>query len=237
MITLHTFGPAFGLPDPSPFVLKAETLLKLSGLPYRTVRGNMRKAPKGKLPFIDDDGECVPDSTFIRLHLAQKHGITLDEGLSEAQKATAWAVDCLCGDHLYWLVVQERWLDDTTFERGPARFFQPVPAPLRGLVKAMVRRGVRKTLHGQGLGRFSAEERQRLLEMDLDALAGLLGNQDYLFGQRACWADASMFAFLAGGLTRALGETPSIRAIRARPTLMAYVSRMREAWYPEWQPS
>jgi hypothetical protein len=28
MITLYAFGPAFGLPDPSPFVTKAEVLLK-----------------------------------------------------------------------------------------------------------------------------------------------------------------------------------------------------------------
>jgi len=33
MITLYSFGPAFGLPDPSPFVTKAATLLKMAGLP------------------------------------------------------------------------------------------------------------------------------------------------------------------------------------------------------------
>jgi hypothetical protein len=36
MITLYNFGPAFGLPDPSPFVMKVETLLKMARLPYRT---------------------------------------------------------------------------------------------------------------------------------------------------------------------------------------------------------
>ena len=39
MITLYTFGPAFGLPDPSPFVLKAEILLKMAGLPYHAATG------------------------------------------------------------------------------------------------------------------------------------------------------------------------------------------------------
>ena len=34
MITLYSFGPMFGLPDASPFVTKAEMLLKLSGLPF-----------------------------------------------------------------------------------------------------------------------------------------------------------------------------------------------------------
>ena len=30
MITLHGFGPMFGLADPSPFVMKVMALLKLS---------------------------------------------------------------------------------------------------------------------------------------------------------------------------------------------------------------
>ena len=37
MITLYTFGPQFGLPDPSPFVTKAEILLKM-------IRRKVRKA-------------------------------------------------------------------------------------------------------------------------------------------------------------------------------------------------
>src|SRR5205823_1488916 len=78
MITLYTFGPAFGLPDPSPFVTKAEILLKMAALPYRTDSTGFRKAPKGKLPYIDDDGERVADSTFIRLHIEKKYGFDFD---------------------------------------------------------------------------------------------------------------------------------------------------------------
>jgi hypothetical protein len=50
MITLYNFGPAFGLPDPSPFVMKVETLLKMAKLPYRTDATGFAKAPKGKIP-------------------------------------------------------------------------------------------------------------------------------------------------------------------------------------------
>lgn len=59
MIELHSFGPAFGLPDPSPFCIKAELLLKLSGLPYQRVIGNLQRAPKRKLPVIVDDGATI----------------------------------------------------------------------------------------------------------------------------------------------------------------------------------
>ena len=33
MITLYAFGPQFGLPDPSPFVTKADVLLKMGCCP------------------------------------------------------------------------------------------------------------------------------------------------------------------------------------------------------------
>lgn len=72
MITLYGFGPAFGLPDPSPFVIKVEALLKMAGLAFRTDTTGFRKAPKRKLPYIDDDGTLIADSTFIRWHIEKK---------------------------------------------------------------------------------------------------------------------------------------------------------------------
>ena len=84
MITLYTFGPFFGLPDPSPFVMKAEMLLKIAGLKYETSTRGFRNAPKGKLPYIVDGETLVADSTLIRLYLEQQHGIDFDRGLSRA---------------------------------------------------------------------------------------------------------------------------------------------------------
>lgn len=235
MITLYTFGPAFGLPDPSPFVIKAEMLLKLSGLPYRKQRGSMRTAPKGKLPYIDDAGAQVPDSTLIRLYLAEQYGITLDAGLSDADKAVAWSVECLCSDHLYWCVVHERWLDDAVFARGPGVFFQRVPFLLRGMVIRMIRRKVRGNLHGQGLGRFSPAERQRLLQLDIATLATLLADKPYMLGAAPCWLDATVFAFVASALLATLGDTPSRQVVSQYPNLVDYVSRLRQQYFPEWQ--
>jgi hypothetical protein len=57
MIKLHQFAPAFGLPNASPFCMKVETYLRMAGLPYERVNsGDVLRAPKGKLPVIDDDG-------------------------------------------------------------------------------------------------------------------------------------------------------------------------------------
>jgi len=50
VITRYTFGSDFGLPDPSPFVTKAEVLLKMAGLPYRTTCPDSGRRPRAKLP-------------------------------------------------------------------------------------------------------------------------------------------------------------------------------------------
>lgn len=93
MSTLYTFGPAFGLPDPSPFVIKAEMLLKLARLDYRADTHGFSKASKGKLPYIVDDGETVADSTFIRWHIEKKYGTDFDAPLNEQERAEPTAVD------------------------------------------------------------------------------------------------------------------------------------------------
>ena len=162
MITLHTFGPNFGLPDPSPFVTKAELLLKMSGQPYRTDTEGFGKAPKGKLPYIKDDGTPIADSTFIRWHLEKKYQIDFDRGLSAEQRAIAWAFEKMAEDHLYWALVHARWMDDANFAKGPMVFFRKIPAPVRPIMVVMIRRQVRKALHAHGMGRHSPGRDRRL---------------------------------------------------------------------------
>ena len=61
MITLYGSGPHFGVPDASPFVSKAEILLKMSGVPYKKAKANFSKAPKGKIPYIEENGKLLGD--------------------------------------------------------------------------------------------------------------------------------------------------------------------------------
>src|SRR5580704_7211490 len=74
MVTLFGFGPAFGLPDPSPFVMKTDIQLKMAGVPYRFERAAPPAAPKGKIPFIEDGDARIGDSTFIRAHIEKTNG-------------------------------------------------------------------------------------------------------------------------------------------------------------------
>jgi len=230
MITLHTFGPMFGLPDPSPFVTKADMLLKLSGQPYEKRVGGLRGAPKGKLPFIDDDGVRVADSTLIRLHLERKYGIDFDKNLSTAEQGIAWSVEKMLEDHLYWATLYWRWTIDANFNKGPINFFKAIPAPLRPLLVATVRRGVRKSLHAHGLGRHSEAEIAVLANRAIDAVSNVLGDKPYLMGARPCGADATIFAFVIGNLCP-LFDTPMRTHAEQKKNLVAYCERMLNEFY------
>ena len=119
-LTLYVTRAAFDLPDTSPFVMKIEVQLVMAGLPYERVAMIPPQAPLGKLPFIDDHGEVVADSTFIRARIERKYGIDLDAGLDKHQRAQAWAIERLLEDHLYFAMVWFRWIDpgDSTYPMG-----------------------------------------------------------------------------------------------------------------------
>lgn len=231
MITLATFGPAFGLPDPSPFVTKADVLLKMSGLPYeKRVSRGLGKAPKGKLPYIVDDGQTVADSTFIRMHLEKKYGIDFDSGLTPAQRGAAWAVDKMLEDHLYWITIRWRWLDDANFAKGPAMFFAGVPAPIRPVIKGVVRRSLRKTLHLHGIGRHSDDELNELTARLLQSVSGMLEGNEYLTGQAICGADATTYAFMLSALCPHF-DNPMRSKAESLPNIVTYCERMTKQFY------
>jgi glutathione S-transferase len=231
VITLYNFGPAFGLPDPSPFVMKTETLLKMAKLPYRTDASGFAKAPKGKLPYIEDDGEVIADSTFIRWHLEKKYRIDFDEGLDPVQRATAWAFEKMAEDHLYWVTVNDRWTDEENFRRGPIRFFDRVPAPMRPIVAAMIRRRVRASLRAHGMGRHSGDEILALATKSVNSIADFLGDKRFFLGAEPTGADATIFAFACAILCPHFVATSRTVGER-RENLRRYVGRMTARFYP-----
>lgn len=231
MITLYGFGPAFGLPDPSPFVMKTDVQLKMSGLPYRCERGGPRGGPKGKVPYVEDGGVRIGDSTFIRDYIEEAYGIDLDRALSSDEKARAWAIERMLEDHLYFALIHARWLDDTNFSKGPAHFFDALPEDTREQARNAAREGVRANLYFQGLGRHSDDEIVDLGVRTLRALSTILGRSAFLFGNEPSSADATAFGMVAGVLTPFFTTKLRERALKLG-NLVEYNERMMARYYP-----
>jgi glutathione S-transferase len=231
-IILHGFGPFFGAPDSSPFVIKAMVLLKLAGLSYSEVQGNPLKAPRKLLPYIVDAGVMVADSSLIRRHIERKYGFDFDAALNAEQKAVAWAVERMCEDHLYFAMVGARWFDRAIFKKGVGTMFGAVPLPLRPLAKVMLRRANAGRLHGHGLGRHSKADIAALALRDIAALSALIGDKPYLTGDKPCSSDAFVFGIVTSILTPPL-DIPLRAAMQEHANLVTYCDRMTRQFFPE----
>lgn len=232
MITLYGTGPMFGLPHASPFAIKAELLLKLSGLPYQLARGDLRKAPRGKMPWITDGEDVIPDSRLIKQHLEVRHAIDFTGDYSSRALGYGLAIERMLEDHLYFFSVDNRWLVPENFAAGPVKFFAAVPAVLRPIVTAMVLRKVRNQVKLQGTGLLLPAEKLSLVRKAVDALDAVVTGQHYLLGGRVCGSDATAYAFLATlaapGFTSDYGDY-----LRKKPELMGYLARMQEEFFPD----
>ena len=231
MITLYTFGPAFGLPDMSPFVTKVEMLLKLAGLEYETDMTGFNKAPKGKLPYIDDDGEIVADSTFVRWHIENKYGIDFDRGLDTEQRAVAWAFEKMFEDHAYWTILHARWVVDDNFNRKTRGYLDRLPMPMRAILPHLARWRVKAQIKGHGMGRHSDAEIAKLGTRIVDASAAFLGHRSFMMRYEPSGLDATAFPFLLGALCPAF-ETPLRAATERHENVKAYIGRMAARYFP-----
>ncbi|HYH20555.1 MAG TPA: glutathione S-transferase family protein [Azospirillum sp.] len=228
MIVLHQFPSPWGT-NPSPFCLKVETYLRLTGMPYRTVTSASFRAPKRKLPYIVgdgvEDGRVITDSGFIIDHLRAVHGDPLDRTLTAVQRALGHLTRRTCEESLYFAVVYARWIDNAGWRIAEEAFFKRLPLPLRAVLPRLVRRKVAQSLYGQGYGRHTRDEVFALGTADLDALATLLKDRPFAIADRPSSTDATLYAFLVS-LLRVPFDDPLTRHARACPAFTAYLDRM-----------
>jgi glutathione S-transferase len=199
MIELYTFPEAFGLRNVSPFCLRVEMALKHLDLPFEiTLEHNPGKGPKGKLPFIIDDGQTIADSEIIYQHLDSKSDGGLFGAIDAVDRGRGYAFTRLVDDHLYWMMVASRWLDDAWFDNVRKGFFEAFPPVLRSVIGTIARGQVRKTYKLQGLGRHTLDEQKDFARRDLQALVDGLNGGRYIVGDRMTVFDFTVASLLAG---------------------------------------
>jgi glutathione S-transferase len=197
MITLYTLPPAFGERNPSPFCLKVEMAMAHLKLDFRIETTlQLNKAPKGKAPWLDDNG-IIADSEIILEHLDLKTDGGLFGDLTPAEVAIGTAFSRLADDHLYWLAVASRWLDDAWFENVKRDFFGNLPTPMNHLVAFIARRRMRQTYELHGLGRHTLAEQRGFLQRDLVALSNQVDANGYIASQRLTVYDFAVGSMLA----------------------------------------
>ncbi|GMR20441.1 MAG: glutathione S-transferase C-terminal domain-containing protein [Gammaproteobacteria bacterium] len=231
MITLYQYYPALGLRSASPFCIKLETWLRIVGLDYQVeCLLHAGRAPKKKLPFIKHNGSVVADSTLIIDYLKQAFGCDPDKGLSDRDRGVGTAVMRMLEEHYYWTVVYSRWIDDKHWPVVKKAYFEKAPLVIRLLIPSLARRQVRRDLWGQGLGRHTVEDIERLGAEDVMALSRILADKSYMLGEFATTVDAVAYAFIVSTLVPGL-DSLQRRTMQDCANLCAYHERMTMQYF------
>jgi glutathione S-transferase len=231
MVTLYQLPTWPDHPNPSPFCVKLATYFRMAGVEYRAQaidRSSLRRAPKGKVPFIDEGGRILCDSQLIVERYERERAV--DAGLSRAEHARAHLIRRTFEEGLYFVSIYSRFFEDANFEVLKQLFAPLAPAPLLPILAFMLRRNMKRELYFQGTGRHSRDEIYAIGRADVDALVELLGDQPFFLGERPRTVDAVAYGFLVNGLYWRF-SSPLAEHLRAQPSLVAYVDRMRERYW------
>jgi glutathione S-transferase len=196
MITLYSYPKLFGVADNNGYGLKVYAFLKLAGMPF--VHRNIfdaSQAPRGQLPYIEDDGETIGDSDTIIAHLKRKYDPAIDRGLTAAQRDTNLIVSRLLDD-LYWVMSYSRWKDEAFWPSFRDALIAEHPH-LSEAALDKAREFNFKRYHFQGIGRFQPSAAYARGLADLAVLANLVPKAGFVHGERPGSVDAAIYGFIA----------------------------------------
>lgn len=168
----------------------------MADIPYKINPTLPLTAPKGKLPYIEDDDIILGDSVFIILHLKAYYK-NLDEQLSAAELALSLAMQRLLEEHLFWVALYSRWqYTDSNWQINKQAIFGGMPPVIRDIAAAYYRYKIKQQIHGHGMGRHTPEDIFTHGIHDIEALSACLQDKKYFLvmnhphstpAPSACW--------------------------------------------------
>ncbi|KAJ3181251.1 hypothetical protein HDU87_001380 [Geranomyces variabilis] len=217
-------------PSLSPPCVKLEAYLRLCGVSYvnRFTIAGLGKSPMGTAPFISLNGVLHADSNLI-IPLLEETGLStgLSAHLTPVQQAQAHAIQCMVDDVIYHALVYERWQLDDNWASYKQMVFGKAPFFVKQLVAPMIRAKTVTALQAHKIGRHTYREVLEKHGRCIDALAVLLGDQEFFFGgERPSLVDVTVFAHLGCILALQIKTMGLAQQIRAKPNLVRLVERM-----------
>ncbi|GAD97832.1 conserved hypothetical protein [Paecilomyces variotii No. 5] len=253
----------------SPFVIKLEARLRFAGVQYDTKTGSAREAPRGKIPYVEvrqrgsdsatsvgtvttaaveGTSSTLADSTLIIKHLVER-GILPDinaQASPPTVRAQDLAIRALLEEKLYFYHSWERWTQNYYAMRD--HVLSALTFPARWVVGLLIYRGMTQTLHGQGTGRYTADEIRIFRSEIWEAINGLLissraratvngfpRDQPFwvLEGESPTEADATLFGFIVSVLVcTACPESQQL--VKQFPAILDYAGRIHDRYFPDY---
>lgn len=233
MLKLYQFARTWGIPNLSVFCAKVETYLRMNKLPYEIVETLPLKGPRGKLPYLEDNGHKLSDSRLIVNYLKARYGDNDKALLSAEQQGIATGYQRLLEEHLYWAGMFTRWnYTEENWQVNKQAIFGGLPPIARDLAAEIYRMKIKSQIKGHGMGQLRHEEIFELGKEDIDSLADFLGNKPYFMGDNPTSLDASAYGVLVNTLGCPI-ESPLKDHALSKQNLLDYCRRMQTDFFPE----
>src|ERR1700756_1057787 len=183
MLTLYSYPTLFGVADNNGYGLKVFAFLRLAGVPFHHEHiFDASKAPRGQLPYIVDGNDTVGDSETILAYVTDKYAVSLDAGLTQAQRAQNLLITRMLDD-LYWVMSYSRWKDERYWAAFRDALLREHPSlTAEGLNTAKEFNAQR--YHFQGIGRYEPDAAMARGLEDLRALADIIPPSGYVHGPK-----------------------------------------------------
>jgi len=197
MIELHQFRPVLGIPNASPFCMKAEAYLLYRDIPYKFVPSSPRKSPSKLVPFIKDGGKSITDTEDIMDYFEKNQANPLDADISHRDLATAKMIRIWVEQNLFWQITYMRWADPVGWENFSPVLKSNIPRAMRGPAVYLIRRHLLKQMRSRGLRSDDVKGAYAKGGAQLDTLADFLGDSGFAFGENPSRLDLTLYAFIA----------------------------------------
>lgn len=224
MLTLVSYPGLYGLADNNPYGLKVFAFLKLCHLTFRHEhRVDAKGAPRGQLPYLVDGEDTIGDSDAIVAHLIRRCALPIDDALTEDERGTDLLVRRTLDD-LYWVMSYSRWKDPRFWPLFRDAFLKTCPDVTEAALDA-AREYNFVRYHYQGVGRYEPDAVYARGVADLGALARLLPESGFLFGEQPSSIDAAVYGFVANIYFYEI-DTPLKASVVSWPTLVKHCRSM-----------
>ena len=89
-------------------------------------------------------------------------------------------------------------------------------------------------MYAQGIGRHSQAEQREMGVTGMRAILAILGDKKYLMGDTPCDEDSCLFGSLCWVMYNIPEKNFYNGELRKLPNLVAYVERMRDEFWKDW---
>jgi len=221
----------------SPFALKLETWLRMTGIPYENLF-TLKYGSKGQIPYIELNGQEIPDSNVIICKLKNEFNKNPDKDCcSPTELAVGHTATVMIEQHTANIGFHYRYGRHMQLFLDVLDIAQNWRSPRSMLFLGKIKRSLVTRLKSylSGIGRHQDQEVWEMSFKDLKALSYLLGTKPYFLGSFPTTVDCVIFGHLAQFMFIDIGFPQKTYMEEECQNLVSLVERMKAQYWPRWE--